>query len=58
MEQLETAILADVVTQFASSCLGYRTPQEFAAATRAAEAGSALMAPPSSAASPELKNVV
>jgi putative transposase len=40
------------------SSLGYRTPQEFAAATRAAEAGSALMAPPSSAASPELKNVV
>ena len=40
------------------SSLGYRTPQEFAAATRAAEAGSALMAPPSSAASPALKNVV
>ncbi len=40
------------------SSLGYRTPQEFAAATRAAEAGYALMAPPSSAASPELKNVV
>jgi putative transposase len=40
------------------SSLGYRTPQEFAAARRAAEAGSALMAPPSSAASPELKNVV
>jgi putative transposase len=39
------------------SSLGYRTPQEFATA-RAAEAGSALMAPPSSAAGPELKNVV
>jgi len=40
------------------SSLGYRTPQEFAAATRATEADSDLMAPPSSAASPELKNVV
>jgi putative transposase len=40
------------------SSLGYQTPHEFAAAMRAAEAGSALMGPPSSAASPELKNVV
>jgi putative transposase len=40
------------------SGLGYQTPHEFAAAMRAAEAGSALMGPPSSAASPELKNVV
>ena len=29
------------------SSLGYRTPQEFATAMRAAEAGSALLAPPS-----------
>jgi putative transposase len=32
------------------SSLGYRTPREFATAMRAAESGSALLAPPSSAA--------
>jgi len=38
--------------------LGYRTPQEFATAMRAAEAGSALLAPPSSAADPNAESVV
>jgi len=37
---------------------GYRTPQEFATAMRAAEAGSGLLAPPSSAANPESESVV
>ena len=40
------------------SSLGYRTPQEFAAAMKAAEAGSALLATPSSAADPESESVV
>jgi putative transposase len=40
------------------SSLGYRTPKEFAAAMRAAEAGCALLAPPSSAANPETETVV
>ena len=40
------------------SSLGYRTPQEFATAMRAAEAGSALLAPPSSAADPNAESVV
>jgi putative transposase len=40
------------------SSLGYRTPKEFARAMRAAEAGSALLAPPSPAANPESENVV
>lgn len=40
------------------SSLGYRTPKEFATSLRAAEAGSALLAPPSSAANPETKAVV
>jgi hypothetical protein len=40
------------------SSLGYRTPKEFATAMRAAEAGSALLAPPSSAANPESESVV
>src|SRR2546428_1639407 len=40
------------------SSLRYRTPQEFATAMRAAEAGSALLAPPSSAANPESESVV
>jgi putative transposase len=40
------------------SSLGYRTPKEFATAMRAAEDGSALIAPPSSAADPEVENVV
>ena len=35
------------------SSLGYRTPKEFATAMRAAKAGCALLAPPSSAANPE-----
>jgi putative transposase len=35
------------------SSLGYRTPKEFATLLRAAEAGSALLAAPSSAANPE-----
>lgn len=39
------------------SSLGYRTPKEFATLLRAAEAGSVLLAPPSSAANPE-KEVV
>src|ERR1700683_538210 len=39
------------------SSLGYQTPHEVAAAMRAAEAGSAFIGPPSSAASPELENV-
>ena len=40
------------------SSLGYRTPRQFATAMRAAEVGSALLAPPSSAANPEAKPVV
>ena len=40
------------------SSLGYRTPQEFATAMRAAEAGCALLAPPSSAAKPGAETVV
>ena len=40
------------------SSLGYRTPTEFATALRAAEAGSALLVPPSSAANPESESVV
>ena len=40
------------------SSLGYRTPQEFATAMRAAEAGSGLLAPRSSAANPESESVV
>ena len=40
------------------SSLGYRTPQEFATAMRAAEAGSVLLAPPSSAADPNAESVV
>jgi putative transposase len=40
------------------SSLGYRTPQEFATSLRAAEAGSALQAAPSSAAKPEVETVV
>ena len=40
------------------SSLGYRTPKEFATSLRAAEAGCALLAPPSSAANPEAKAVV
>ena len=40
------------------SSLGYLTPKEFATSMRAAEAGSALLAPPSSAASPEAETVV
>src|SRR5437870_12764048 len=40
------------------SSLGYRTPQEFATAMRASEAGSALRAPPSSAADPNAESVV
>jgi putative transposase len=40
------------------SSLGYRTPQEFATAMKAAEAGSALLATPSSAADPESESVV
>ncbi|PYT55341.1 MAG: hypothetical protein DMG46_20045 [Acidobacteria bacterium] len=40
------------------SSLGYRTPQDFATAMRAAEAGSALLAPPSSAADPNAESVV
>src|SRR5437660_9578668 len=40
------------------SSLGYRTPQEFDAAMKAAEAGSALLATPSSAADPESARVV
>src|SRR5438477_2317710 len=40
------------------SSLGYRTPKEFATAMRAAEAGSALLATPSSAADPNAESVV
>ena len=40
------------------SSLGYRTPQEFATAMRAAEVGSALLAAPSSAADPKSESVV
>ncbi len=40
------------------SSLGYRTPKEFATAMRTAEAGSALLAPPSSAADPNTESVV
>ncbi len=40
------------------SSLGYRTPKEFATAMRASEAGSALLAPPSSAADPNAESVV
>ena len=40
------------------SSLGYLTPKEFATAMRAAEAGSALLATPSSAANPGAENVV
>lgn len=40
------------------SSLGYLTPKEFATAMRAAEAGSALRATPSSAANPEVETVV
>ncbi|MGE5735895.1 MAG: integrase core domain-containing protein [Acidobacteriota bacterium] len=36
-----------------NSSLGYRTPNEFATAMRAAEAGSALLGPPSSVANSE-----
>jgi putative transposase len=36
------------------SSLGYLTPKEFATSMRAAESGSALLAPPSSAANPEV----
>jgi putative transposase len=39
------------------SSLGYRTPQEFATAMRASQAGSALLAPPSSAADPNAESV-
>jgi len=40
------------------SSLGYRTPKEFATAMSASEAGSALLAPPSSAADPNAESVV
>ena len=40
------------------SSLGYRTPKEFATLLKAAEAGSALLAAPSSAANPEMETVV
>jgi putative transposase len=40
------------------SSLGYRTPKEFATLLKAAEAGSALLAVPSSAANPEKETVV
>jgi putative transposase len=40
------------------SSLGYRTPKEFATLLKAAESGSALLAPPSSAANPEKETVV
>jgi putative transposase len=40
------------------SSLGYRTPKEFATSLRAAEAGSALLAAPSSAANPEKETAV
>jgi putative transposase len=40
------------------SSLGYRTPKEFATAMRAAGVGSALLAPPSSAANPESESIV
>jgi putative transposase len=40
------------------SSLGYRTPREFATAMKAAEAGSALLAAPPSAANPDAENVV
>lgn len=40
------------------SSLGYRTPKEFATLLKAAEAGSALLAAPSSAANPEQETVV
>jgi len=40
------------------SSLGYLTPKEFATSLRAAEAGSALLAAPSSAANPETETVV
>ncbi len=40
------------------SSLGYRTPKEFATSLRAAEAGSALLAAPSSAANPKVETVV
>ena len=40
------------------SSLGYLTPKEFATSMRAAEAGSTLLAPPSSAANPEAVTVV
>lgn len=40
------------------SSLGYLTPKEFATAMRAAEAGSALLATPASAANPEVETVV
>lgn len=40
------------------SSLGYRTPKEFATLLKAAEAGSALLAAPSSAANPEKETVV
>ena len=40
------------------SSLRYLTPTEFAARTKAAEDGSVVLTPPSSAARPELENVV
>jgi len=40
------------------SSLGYRTPKEFATSMKAAEAGSALLAAPPSAANPEAETVV
>jgi hypothetical protein len=42
----------------AHSSWGYRMPKEFATAMKAAEAGSALLAPPSSAANPDTESVV
>jgi len=40
------------------SSLGYRTPREFATSLSAAEAGSVLLAPPSSAANPNVESIV
>ncbi len=40
------------------SSLGYQTPKEFATAMKAAEAGSVLLAPPSSTANPKSESVV
>jgi len=49
-----TALRKEYNEERPHSSLGYRTPQEFATAMKAAEAGSALLATPSSAADPEL----